>query len=129
SSRSSTTACSRAEPPEQGPKEVSMSALRFQLQDASSRTEAAGPPLPPGPAAPRLIQSLRFAFRPLQTLEACARRWPEWFTLRLVGGRTYVFSSHPDAIRDVHAGDPETFRAGEAASDILAPLLGKHSLL
>ncbi len=106
-----------------------MSALRFQLQDASSRTEPTGPSLPPGPTAPRLFQTLRFAFRPLQTIEACARRWGDWFTLRLIGGRTNVFCSHPDAIRDIHAGNPETFRAGEAAGDILVPLLGKHALL
>jgi cytochrome P450 len=65
----------------------------------------------------------------LQTVEACARRWGDWFTLRLIGGRTQVFCSHPDAIRDLHTGDPETLRAGEAAEEILAPLLGKHSLL
>src|SRR5262245_26178166 len=105
-----------------------MSALRFQLED-SSRTIAAEPLLPPGPTAPRLFQTLRFAFRPLQTVEACARCWGDWFTLRLIGGRTNVFCSHPDAIRDVHAGDPETFRGGEAAGEILAPILGQHSLL
>src|SRR5262249_30720112 len=111
------------------PKEVPMSALRFTLHEGSSRPDPAGPSLPPGPRAPRLIQSLRLALRPLQTVEACAQRWGDWFTLRLIGGRTNVFCSRPDAIRDVHAGDPETFRAGEAAGDVLAPLLGTQSLL
>ena len=74
----------------------------------------------PVPAAPPLVQTLRLALRPLADLEACARRWGDWFTLRLIGGRTNVFCSHPDAVRDVHAGDPETFRGGEAAVDILA---------
>jgi cytochrome P450 len=106
-----------------------MSALSFQLREHFSRTVPTGSSLPPGPTAPRLLQTLRFASRPLQTIEACARRWGDWFTLRLIGGRTNVFCSHPDAIRDVHAGDPDTFHAGEAAGDILAPLLGNHSLL
>ena len=106
-----------------------MSALRFTLHEGSFTSRPAESTLPPGPRAPRLFQTLRFAFRPLQTVEACARRWGDWFTLRLIGGRTNVFCSHPDAIRDVHAGDPETFRAGEAAGDILAPILGQRSLI
>src|SRR5262249_60253395 len=99
-----------------------MSALRFTLHEGSSRPDPAGPSLPPGPRAPRLIQSLRLALRPLQTVEACAQRWGDWFTLRLIGGRTNVFCSHPDAIRDIHAGDPETFRPGAAAGDVPDPL-------
>src|SRR5215475_7024985 len=106
-----------------------MSALRFRLHEGSFTPGPAESTLPPGPHAPRLFQTMRFAFRPLQTVEACAGRWGDWFTLRLIGGCTNVFCSHPDAIRDVHAGDPETFRAGEAAGDVLAPLLGTQSLL
>src|SRR5262249_12279323 len=115
--------------PGRRPKEVPMSTLRFTLHEGSFTPRPAESTLPPGPRAPRLFQTLRFAFRPLQTVEACAHRWGDWFTLRLIGGRTNRFCSHPDAIRDVHAGDPETFRAGEAAGDILAPILGQHSLI
>jgi cytochrome P450 len=105
-----------------------MDALRVPLNEESSRTISEGPTLPPGPSGPPLVQSLRFALRPLETIDACARRWGDWFTLRLINGTT-VFCSHPDAVRDVHAGDPETFRAGEAAGRILEPILGRHSLL
>jgi cytochrome P450 len=105
-----------------------MDALRLPLHAESSRTVATCPVLPPGPSSPALIQSLRFALRPLETINACARRWGDWFTLRLINGTT-VFCSHPDAVRDIHAGDPEIFRAGEAAGRILEPILGRYSLL
>ena len=39
--------------------------------------------LPPGPSAPRLMQGLRFAVRPVELLEDCALRYGEAFTLRL----------------------------------------------
>ena len=106
-----------------------MNAAGATLQRAFSRNVRTAPALPPGPATPPLVQTLRLALQPFQTLDACARRWGDWFTLRLLGGRVNVFCSHPDAVRDVHAGDPETFRGGEAAVDILQPLLGRNSLL
>jgi cytochrome P450 len=106
-----------------------MSAAGATLQRAFSRTVPTAPGLPPGPAAPPLVQTLRLARQPFRTLDACARRWGDWFTLRLIGGRANVVCSHPDAVRDVHAGDPEVFRGGEAAVDILQPLLGRDSLL
>jgi cytochrome P450 len=105
-----------------------MDALRVAFDGGPSRAASVAPALPPGPTAPALLQSLRLAFRPLETIDACGRRWGDWFTLRLINGTT-VFCSHPDAVRDVHAGDPEIFRAGEAAGRILEPLLGSHSLL
>src|SRR5262249_47119997 len=37
--------------------------------------------LPPGPSAPRLMQGLRFAVRPVELFEDCARRYGEAFTL------------------------------------------------
>ena len=106
-----------------------MNAAGATLQRAFSRNVRTAPALPPGPATPPLVQTLRLALQPFETFDACARRWGDWFTLRLLGGRMNVFCSHPDAVRDVHAGDPETFRGGEAAVDILQPLLGRNSLL
>src|SRR5262245_22960934 len=100
-----------------------MEALRLQLHDEPESAD-----LPPGPRSPALVQSLLLSLRPLATVEAYARRFGDCFTLRLINGTT-VFLSHPDAIRDVHAGDPEVFRAGEAAALILEPLLGRSSLL
>src|SRR5262249_57283731 len=100
-----------------------MNAAEFTLQRASSDTVPAGPALPPGPGGPALVQSLRLAMHPCETLEAWARRWGDCFSVRLLGGRINVFCSHPDAVRDIHAGDPEVFYGGEAPADNLPPLL------
>ena len=105
-----------------------MEALRLSLHDEPSPIPETTPALPPGPRSPALLQSLRLALRPLETVEAYARRFGDCFTLHLINGTTVV-CSHPDAIRDVHASDPEVVRAGEAAAPILGPLLGRHSLL
>jgi len=104
-----------------------MHALRSSFQEESHSVPDA-PALPPGPRGPVLLQSLRLALRPIETIEACARRWGDAFTLRLLNGTT-VFVSDPAAIRDLHAGDPDVVRAGEAAGKILEPLLGARSLL
>lgn len=106
-----------------------MDTLRLPLDGDASRPLAAAAALPPGPAAPAIVQTARLVLRPFETLTSCARRYGDCFTLRLIGGRTTVVVSHPDAIRDVHAGDPDTFRGGEAAARILEPLLGRQSLL
>ncbi|WP_377639887.1 cytochrome P450 [Oryzobacter terrae] len=85
--------------------------------------------LPPGPRLPRLVQSaalLRFRHRFVPWLH---RRYGDVFTVRLVPApRATVFFTRPDAIRDVFAGDPDVFHAGEANS-ILGPVMGEHSLL
>ena len=85
--------------------------------------------LPPGPRLPRLVQSaglLRFRHRFVPWLH---RRYGDVFTVRLVPApRATVFFTRPDAIRDIFAGDPDVFHAGEANS-ILGPVMGEHSLL
>ena len=85
--------------------------------------------LPPGPRLPRLVQSvglLRFRHRFVPWLH---RRYGEVFTVRILPApRATVFFTRPDAIRDIFAGDPAIFHAGEANS-ILGPVMGEHSLL
>ncbi len=85
--------------------------------------------LPPGPRLPRLAQSagtLRFRHR---FIPWAHRRYGAVFTLRLLpGDRPIVYFCAPGAIRDIFAGDPEVFHAGEANS-ILGPVMGEHSLL
>ena len=44
-----------------------------------------GLPLPPGPRAPRVIQSVGWWKRPLSYLERCRARYGRRFTIRLVG--------------------------------------------
>ena len=86
------------------------------------------PALPPGPAAPALVQFIRSGLRPTGFLEDCARRYGDPFTLRLPGTPPLVFFSRPDAIRDIFTADPDELRAG-AANVQLGALLGDHSLL
>ena len=56
------------------------------------------------------------------------RRYGDVFTVRLLTDRTIVYFSHPDAVRDIFAGDPDTFHAGEANA-VLGPVMGEHSVL
>lgn len=85
--------------------------------------------LPHGPRLPRIVQSsgvLRFRHRFVPWLH---RRYGDVFTVRLLPGhRSTVFFVRPDAVRDIFAGDPDVFHAGEANS-ILGPVMGEHSLL
>jgi cytochrome P450 len=89
----------------------------------------AHPALPPGPRLPRLVQSsgvLRFRHRFVPWLH---RRYGDVFTVRLLPrGRTTVYFSHPDAVREIFAGDPDVFHAGEANA-VLGQVMGPHSLL
>jgi cytochrome P450 len=69
---------------------------------------------------------LRFRHRFVPWLH---RRYGDVFTVRLLpGNRSTVFFVRPDAVRDIFAGDPDVFHAGEANS-ILGPVMGEHSLL
>lgn len=85
--------------------------------------------LPPGPRLPRIVQSLgvlRFRHRVVPWLHD---RYGDVFTVRLVpGDRTTVYFCTPEAVREIFAGDPDTFHAGEANA-ILGPVMGQHSLL
>ena len=57
------------------------------------------------------------------------RRYGDVFTVRLLpGARSIVVFADPAAIRDIFAGDPDVFHAGEANA-ILGPVMGQHSLL
>jgi len=81
--------------------------------------------LPPGPG---LLGAIQFARRPFEFLDDCARRFGDWFTLRVPGVPPFVFTSDPEAIRAVFAGDPEIFRAGEANAP-LGAFMGPQSVL
>src|SRR5262245_3055211 len=87
------------------------------------------PPLPPGPAWPPLVPVMRMALRPFEMLDDGARRYGDAFTLRGVDGRAAVVVSHPDAVRDVWAGDGDAMHGGEAAGEMLSPILGENALL
>jgi len=87
-----------------------------------------GVALPPGPRGPALLTMIRSGLRPDAYVEACARRYGDTYTFRLPAHPPIVNFGHPDAIRDILTGDPETLRAGESNFE-LQPILGDHSLL
>lgn len=84
--------------------------------------------LPPGPAAPALLQAVRLGWRPQEFLSSCARRFGDAFTMRLPGRPLEIVFSHPDAVKTIFTGSEDDLRAGEA-NGILEPVLGTHSLL
>jgi carbamoyltransferase len=86
------------------------------------------PSLPPGPGRPAIAQLLSWAFRTARTMDECAERYGDAFTLRFPGYPPQVFFSHPEAIRDIFNGDPEVFRAGQS-NRVLEPFVGSRSLL
>src|SRR5947199_6020698 len=84
--------------------------------------------LPPGPRAPRLVQTLEWVPRAGAMMERCRDRYGDSFTLQIAHEGTWVMVSHPDAIKQVFTGAPEVFHAGEG-NHILKPLLGDTSVL
>jgi cytochrome P450 len=85
-------------------------------------------PLPPGPRAPRAVQSLAWLTRPVPFMERCHRRFGDMFSVRVAYEGTWVFLAHPDAIKEVFTGDPKLLHAGEA-NRVLRPWLGSNSVL
>jgi cytochrome P450 len=86
------------------------------------------PALPPGPSLPRPLLLGRFILQPTSFLEACERRYGEYFTLRLSAERTMVITSDPEAVKTVFTGDPQQMLAGKN-NEVLRPLLGDRSVL
>jgi cytochrome P450 len=84
--------------------------------------------LPPGPRAPRPLQTARWIARPAAFMEEAQRRYGDMFTLRIANEGTWVFISDPDAVKQVFTGDPRLLHAGEA-NIVLLPVLGSHSVL
>jgi cytochrome P450 len=86
------------------------------------------PSLPPGPRYPRALQTLGWGFRPGPFMERCQRRYGDMFTLKIASEGTWVFVTHPDAVKQVFTGDPRLLHAGEG-NQVLMPLLGQNSVL
>ncbi|MGA5129983.1 cytochrome P450 [Streptomyces olivoreticuli] len=84
--------------------------------------------LPPGPAAPTLVQSVRFLRDPYAMLAAQHTRFGDAFTLRLAGMGALVMVSDPEGIRNIVAAPPDVLAAGRARG-ILDVIYGTRSLL
>ena len=86
------------------------------------------PALPPGPAIPRALQTLKWIWKPFPFMRSCARAYGDAFTIRLLGFAPLVFCSHPSAIREIFTGDSETLLAGRS-NVLLKPVFGPNSIL
>jgi cytochrome P450 family 135 len=83
---------------------------------------------PPHVPLPRLIQTARFAARPVPFFEHWRHRLGETFAARLFGPGDVVFISDPDSVKRLFAADRvNTIAPGR--NIVLRPLLGSQSLL
>ncbi|MGH7924583.1 MAG: cytochrome P450 [Candidatus Binatus sp.] len=81
--------------------------------------------LPPGP---NLFATFDFVRNPFRFLDTCARRYGDWFTVKVPGVAPFVFTSDPAAVREVFLGDPDALHAGEANRP-LGAFMGERSSL
>jgi cytochrome P450 len=88
----------------------------------------ASPALPPGPNLSPLVTTVLFMTARRRVLTRWRVRYGDVFTSRIAGGRTVVTLCQPAHIRQVFAGAPTVFHAGEG-NGLLAPVMGRHSLL
>jgi cytochrome P450 len=84
--------------------------------------------LPAGPRAPAWAQTLRFMRDPLAFLDRCIARYGDVFTIRFLGFGNLVYTTDPEAIKEIFTGDGSTFQAGRA-NEVLEPVLGPRSVL
>ena len=84
--------------------------------------------LPPTPPLPRPIQTAIWSRQARRMLFACQDRYGDTFRIRIAYEGDWVLLADPAAIKQVFTGDPKVFHAGEG-NEILAPLLGRNSLL
>jgi cytochrome P450 len=76
------------------------------------------------------LQAVGWALRPLSFMESSRRRYGDTFTLRIRGGRPWVFLSDPEDVGKVLTIAPELVRAGAGeANPLLGPLLGPRSVM
>jgi cytochrome P450 family 135 len=83
---------------------------------------------PPGPRGPRPLMTVLFMTARQKLAPRWRRRYGDMFTIRIALGRTAVVLGTQELIKEVFAGKPSVFHAGEG-NDILAPIMGPHSVL
>lgn len=84
--------------------------------------------LPPGPRAPRLVQSVGWWTRSVPYVERARARYGKRFTLRLLGPPPFVVHSDPEHIKEIFTAPPDVLHPGEGAK-ILEPIVGTHSVI
>jgi cytochrome P450 len=85
-------------------------------------------PLPPEPKSPPLVQTLRWAFRPLPFMQECRERYGDSFSVKFLGfERPMVMISDPAAIKALYTEREHGLPPGR--NIVLEPILGSRSLL
>jgi cytochrome P450 len=85
--------------------------------------------LPPGPRTPSLINGIRFARDPLTYVRSFYRRYGPVSKSRFPGLGLMVYVAAPELVKQVFAGEPSVFHAGEANASVLEPAVGLNSVL
>jgi cytochrome P450 len=84
--------------------------------------------LPPEPKSSSLVQTLRWAFRPLPFMQECREKYGDAFSVRFLGfERPMVMISDPAAIKALYMERSHGLPPGRDI--ILKPILGARSLL
>jgi cytochrome P450 len=86
------------------------------------------PSLPPGPAAPSLVQVARWIARPTEFMTKSRRDHGDVFTVRFASVGRVVFVSDPALIKQIFTAPPDQLRAGEANWPLI-PVLGTRGTL
>ncbi len=81
--------------------------------------------LPPGPS---ILETFNFVRNPFRFMDDCARRFGDWFTVRVPGVSPFVFTSDPAAVREIFLGDTDQLHAGKANRP-LGAFMGEKSVL
>jgi len=85
-------------------------------------------PLPPEPKSPPLVQTLRWAFRPLPFMQECREKFGDSFSVKFMGfERPMVMISDPAAIKALYTEREHGLPPGR--NIVLEPILGPRSLL
>jgi cytochrome P450 len=84
--------------------------------------------LPPGPKAPRAVQTLAWWTRSIPLYERCRARYGKRFTIRLLQTPPQVYLSDPAEVKEVFTAPPEVLHPGEGAR-ILEPVVGANSVI
>src|SRR5262245_32035524 len=80
---------------------------------AVSRRDPLSARLPPGPPWPPLLQSLRYMWKPYQSIETDRRRYGNCYTIQPLTQPPIVVFSDPDAIREIFLADASDLQGGE----------------
>lgn len=101
-------------------------ALQAEGNPDFERSRQQGPP--PGPGGPGWLQSSQWMFRPIEFMERCRNRYGRIFTLRLGPKHNVTMVADPRLAKEVMAGDPAVFRAGDT-NGLFRPVVGSNSIL